>query len=164
MKTSLAILVVALAAALPGGSVWAKPKPPVPCKVYFTSIEKDSITRGTDLEWLNKPQAKWYEKHGDRGEFAGICFLPSDKWDALPVGVPVYVIRWGQILVTAPRRGTTYRANALIAVFNLQKKKFVPVDTASSTSDDFSFGSVTVRLLKHSLARIATREKARLAE
>ena len=101
----------------------AKSKPAAPCRAYFTVLETDEVTVGLPMLGLNKPQLSWYEKHGNTGKFAGICywdltsgnrsqlslaeFLSEEKSGALqePDG-PLYVITWGESLVTKPYVGS----------------------------------------------------------
>lgn len=78
----------------------AKTKTPGACKVYFTAVENDEITVGLTMVGLNKPQASWYKKHGDRDKFSGICFVKSVS-DA-PASVPLYAVVWGEHLASRP--------------------------------------------------------------
>ncbi len=88
---------VAVALLLLGTSASAKPKVPAPCKVYFIALENDNATRGAALLGLNRPQAKWYGKHGDRGGFSGICYLrDASRISSASISAPVYEILWGE--------------------------------------------------------------------
>lgn len=73
-----------LAASIPAA---AKPKPPAPCKVYFAVVQRDPSLPNGQARGLNPPQKKWYAKHGDRGNLAGICYDPAKA---------TYLIRWSE--------------------------------------------------------------------
>jgi|GEM_PF-6667228 len=95
--------------ALPSG---AKPKPSTSCKAYVIVVEHDEVTVGLTMVGLNKPQANWYKKHGER-KYAGVCSLNPPRQEAVdelpskppnranPV-LPVYAIVWGEHLVREP--------------------------------------------------------------
>jgi hypothetical protein len=82
------------------GPVVAKEKEPAPCKVYFTVVENDEVTVHLAIPALNKPQSSWYEKYGDREEFAGICYVA--KASDAPADAPGYAIVWGEHLASKP--------------------------------------------------------------
>jgi hypothetical protein len=48
----------------------------------------------------NKPQRSWYEKHGDRDKFAGICYVA--KVSDAPADAPLYAVVWGEPLASRP--------------------------------------------------------------
>jgi hypothetical protein len=90
---------------------------PRPCRAYFTVLETDEVTVGLPMLGLNKPQLSWYQKNGNKGKFAGICYLDLGRMsvddfisreksgaihgpDVAP-NVPIYVIAWGEQLRTA---------------------------------------------------------------
>lgn len=82
------------------GPALAKKKEAAACSVYFLVVENDEITVQVPITWLNKPQASWYEKHGDRDKFAGICYV-SKATDA-PADAPLYAVVWGEHLMSRP--------------------------------------------------------------
>jgi hypothetical protein len=98
MKLKL-VVIAALATASLSRSALAKPKPSAPCRVYFLAVEQDEITVGLSMEGLNKPQEHWYRKHGDRDKWAGVCFAKTAN---VPVGATLYLISWGEHLVSEP--------------------------------------------------------------
>ena len=130
MKYPFAVILIAILLILPLAT-GAAPKVPAPCKVYFLVVENDQTTAGLTMSGLNKPQASWYEKHGDRDKFSGICFVPpsatttdgvtvaarnvsakvraasapatafAEAWSK-PDGGVVYDIVWGEHLVSQP--------------------------------------------------------------
>lgn len=95
-KATVALLAIALV----GVSAIAKPKAPASCVVYFSVAEHDEITVGLTMNWLNKPQSSWYNKHGDRDKFAGICY--AAKASDAPEGAPLYLVVWGEHLESRP--------------------------------------------------------------
>lgn len=119
---SVAPLFVTLALISPA-CAQSKSQPATPCRAYFTVLETDEVTVGLPMLGLNKPQLSWYEKHGDKGKSAGICYLDltagnksqlslaefvsQEKSGALKEpDAPLYVITWGEALVTKPYVGT----------------------------------------------------------
>lgn len=93
------------------------------CRTYFTVLETDEVTVGIPMLGLNKPQLSWYKKHGEKGKVAGICywdlnrhgkqqisfaeFLSEEKSGAIKAPkAPLYVITWGESLVTEPYSGS----------------------------------------------------------
>jgi len=94
----------------------SRPQAAAPCKAYFTVLEwRDAAVVAPTLG-LNKAQSSWYEKHGNREQFAGICFwdmagermsveefVSGEKSGAIQeLDAPLYVIAWGESLVTDP--------------------------------------------------------------
>jgi|SRR5215469_16228289 len=113
----------------PHGSSQQKSKPPSPCRAYFTVIEADEVTVGLPMVGLNRPQLSWYQKHGNDGKLAGICywdvtghgsqislaaFLDDEKASRiqLPDG-PIYAIAWGESLVREPYTYQTTQQNQI---------------------------------------------------
>jgi hypothetical protein len=78
----------------------AKKKEPAPCAVYFSVVETDELAVRLSMVGLNKPQHSWYEKHGDRDKFAGICYVA--KASDAPADAPLYAVVWGEHLVSQP--------------------------------------------------------------
>ena len=93
------------------------------CSSYFTVLETDEVTVGLPMLGLNKPQLSWYEKHGNSGKYAGICyfdvtagkrsqlsmpeFLSEEKAGTIEMPeAPFYVITWGESLVTKHYEGS----------------------------------------------------------
>lgn len=89
-----------IAGLLLASMVLAKPKPRATCAVYFAVAEHDEITVGLTIPGLNKPQASWYKKHGDRDKSAGICYVA--KVSDVPADAPLYLIIWGEHLEGRP--------------------------------------------------------------
>jgi len=106
----------------PSAFAQSQPKPTAPCKVYFTVLETDEVTVGLPMLGLNKPQRDWYKKHGNRGEFAGICYW-SETDDGSQVSLakfvndekskriempdaPLYLVSYGESLVSEKYQGT----------------------------------------------------------
>lgn len=90
-------LAVALTVSAPA---LAKKKQPAPCVVYFAIAENDEVTVHLSMEGLNKSQSHWYEKHGDRDKYAGICYVP--KVSEAPAAAPLYAVVWGEHRVSQP--------------------------------------------------------------
>lgn len=97
MKPSIICLIAMLSISAP---IFAKPKPPAQCAVYFTVAEHDEITVGLTLNGLNKPQTNWYKNHGDRDKSAGICYVA--KASDAPDNAPVYLVIWGEHIEGRP--------------------------------------------------------------
>jgi len=77
------------------------PKVKAPCKVYFSVFENDDVvTDGKFVEWLDNQQKSWYEKDGDRGNLAGICY--ASKESDVPLDAPLYRIQWGTGYISTP--------------------------------------------------------------
>lgn len=100
----------------------AKPKSQAPCEVYFVAAEKDGLTVNLQMFGLNKPQMKWYKKHGDRKSFAGICYAANG--DQIKDGAPVYAIMWGEHLVREPY------------MYSYTTRQQVTSDTTGRVTDD----------------------------
>ncbi len=77
----------------------AKRKEPNQCVVFFSVVENDATTVGLSITALNEPQSNWYKKHGNRGKLTGICY---SKTADSPGGAPLYLIAWGEHLVSEP--------------------------------------------------------------
>ncbi len=78
--------------------VFAKAKAKEPCTTYFVIAEIDQSTNGSPIYGLNRHQEDWYAKHGDKGKYAGLCFIQNVA-DA-PQNVPLYFISWNERLVS----------------------------------------------------------------
>ena len=87
------------------GPAVAKNKAPAPCIVYFAVVENDEVTVHLSVVGLNKPQSSWYEKHGNRDKFAGICYVA--KASAAPTDAPLYAVVWGEHSASAPYTWTS---------------------------------------------------------
>lgn len=81
------------------GKIEANEKP-APCVVYFSVLENDAVPSPLSISKMNKPQNNWYEKHGDREKYAGICY--AENANAASADAPLYGIVWGQHLVGEP--------------------------------------------------------------
>ncbi|MBV9343191.1 MAG: hypothetical protein JO159_20170, partial [Acidobacteria bacterium] len=81
------------------------------------------MTVGLPMLGLNKPQLSWYKKHGGNDHFAGICYWDLNQGDKSQISfaeflnqeksgsirlpdAPLYVITWGESLVTQPYSGS----------------------------------------------------------
>jgi len=73
---------------------------PAPCVVYFSVLENDVIPAHLSISKMNKAQSSWYEKHGDRDKYAGICYVENRAGAA--ADAPLYGIVWGQHLASEP--------------------------------------------------------------
>lgn len=108
--------VIAAATLLLASLAVAKPKPAGPCVVYFAAAEHDEITVGLTMQGLNKPQNSWYRKHGDRDKLAGICYVARVS-DA-PAGAPLYVVIWGEHLMSRPYTYTYHTTETVTGSVN----------------------------------------------
>jgi PEGA domain/PDZ domain len=81
------------------GKIEANEKP-APCVVYFSVVQKDVVPVPLSVSKMNKAQSSWYEKHGDRDKYAGICYAESGS-DVAGNG-PLYAIVWGEHLASEP--------------------------------------------------------------
>jgi len=98
--------IAALAATLLlSGPALAKKKEPAPCVVYFAVVEHDEVTVGLSMVGLNRPQSSWYEKHGDRDKYAGVCYVT--KASDAPADAPLYAVVWGEHSVSKPYTWTS---------------------------------------------------------
>ncbi|HTQ62539.1 MAG TPA: hypothetical protein VMI32_20100 [Candidatus Solibacter sp.] len=98
MKATVPIMLAAVL--LLGLPAFGGPKVKAPCKVYFSVFESDDVTQGSSLEWLDRAQKSWYEKHGDRGKIAGICYAPKEA--DVPPDASLYRIQWGNGHISTP--------------------------------------------------------------
>jgi PEGA domain/PDZ domain len=73
---------------------------PAPCVVYFSVLENDAVPSNVPISKMNKPQSSWYEKHGDREKYAGICY--AEKGSSAAGDAPLYAIVWGVHLASEP--------------------------------------------------------------
>jgi PDZ domain/PEGA domain len=71
---------------------------PAACVVYFSVLEHDEVPVPVSTLKMNKAQSSWYEKHGDRDKYAGICYVENGA----PDEAPLYAIVWGEHLVSEP--------------------------------------------------------------
>ena len=99
-----------------------KPKSGAECRAYFTTLETDEVTVGVPMLGMTKPQREWYDKHGDKGEFAGICYwdprgdesqialakvMGDEKLNKIEMpDAPLYLIGWGESLKSAQYQGS----------------------------------------------------------
>ncbi len=170
------------------GPAVAKQKEPAPCVVYFAVVENDEVTVRLSMVGLNKPQGSWYEKHGDRDKFAGICYVA--KASDAPADAPLYAVVWGEHLMSRPYtftyqtqeqvsggEGTVsvphtnsgvsryYVADGWLAVWdqkaNEGKGTFVPIAPLHNHNRT-KFTSASTSLLKDAMEQIREREKQRL--
>jgi PDZ domain/PEGA domain len=81
------------------GKIEANEKP-APCVVYFSVLENDVAPAHLSISKMNKPQSTWYEKHGDREKYAGICYTENASGGS--ADTPLYGIVWGQHATTEP--------------------------------------------------------------
>jgi hypothetical protein len=81
------------------GKIEANEKP-APCVVYFSVLENDVAPSRLSISKMNKQQSTWYEKHGDREKYAGICYTENTSGGS--GDTPLYGIVWGQHLSTEP--------------------------------------------------------------
>jgi hypothetical protein len=81
------------------GEVTANEKP-ANCVVYFSVLESDVAPAQLSISKMNKPQSGWYEKHGDRDKYAGICYVENQA--GAPVGAPLYAVVWGEHSASEP--------------------------------------------------------------
>jgi hypothetical protein len=84
MKILAIVAVAVLCVAIPGSG---KDKSPAQCRVYFSVVQIDPESPGSDRKQLDPPQQAWYDKDGNRDKFAGACY------DAIKAS---YIIRWSQ--------------------------------------------------------------------
>jgi hypothetical protein len=175
MKRAILSCLIVCAATVAG---LAKPKPKPPCKVYVVVEEQDMLTDALPMDGLNKPQHDWYKKHGEQGEYAGVCVVGWEyqetrenffKHNSLPTpgSAPVYAVLWSAKLVNSLYEGTTrqnYVASGRLEVFdptaNQGKGDFVPIGPLHNTNR-WRFTSSSVSLLKAGLEWIAGREGLR---
>lgn len=87
------------------GLAMAKKKAPAPCVVYFAVVENDQTTVHLSMVGLNKAQSSWYEKHGNRDKYAGVCYVA--KASDAPADAPLYAIVWGEHSVSEPYTWTS---------------------------------------------------------
>jgi len=83
-----------------------------PCVVYFSVVENDVVPTHVFRSKMNKPQSSWYEKHGDRDKYAGICY--AENGSVASADAPLYAIVWGEHLANEPyvfSYDTTQQAN-----------------------------------------------------
>jgi hypothetical protein len=73
---------------------------PAACVVYFSVLENDEVPVRLSTLKMNKAQSSWYEKHGDRDKYGGICYLENGARP--PAEAPLYAIVWGEHLVSEP--------------------------------------------------------------
>jgi hypothetical protein len=73
---------------------------PAPCAVYFSVLENDEVTVHRSVLKMTEPQSSWYEKYGNRGKYAGICYVENGA--QAPADEPLYAIVWGEHLVSEP--------------------------------------------------------------
>ena len=115
--TLLALVLTALLAVPAAGG----PKPKAPCRIFFQIGQNDAGTVNqtmwgmTDNQghwWFGNQDRKtgeWWGGRGDKGKYAGICFLggemPVDP--ELPPNTPVYSIVWGYSTYDTLSQGTT---------------------------------------------------------
>ena len=93
------------------GKIEANEKPAA-CVVYFSVVENDIVPAPQSISRMNKPQSSWYEKHGDREKYAGICY--AEKGSPGSTDPPLYAIVWGVHVASEPyvfRYDTTLQAN-----------------------------------------------------
>lgn len=83
----------------------AKNKERAPCVVYFAVVENDEVTVHLSMVGLNKAQSSWYEKHGDRDKFAGICYVA--KASDAPAHALLYAVVWGEHSLSQPYTWTS---------------------------------------------------------
>jgi hypothetical protein len=101
------------------GKIEASEKP-APCVVYFSVLENDAVSSAVSVSRMNKPQNSWYEKHGDREKYAGICY--AENASGASMDAPLYAIVWGvhsanepysfSYQTTPPVKGNSGAANA----------------------------------------------------
>jgi PEGA domain len=105
-----------------GSSAYTQSKPAAACRAYFTTLETDQVTVGVPMLGLNKPQREWYDKHGAKGEYAGICYwdprsdesqialakvVSDGKFNNIDIpDAPLYLIGWGESLKSAQYQGS----------------------------------------------------------
>jgi PDZ domain/PEGA domain len=107
---------------------------PAPCVVYFSVLENDTGPSRLTISKLNKPQSTWYEKHGDREKYAGICY--AENVSGTSTDAPLYGIVWGQHSASDPyvfSYDTTPRANGDANAANADPRG----DTSASTKKDY---------------------------
>jgi hypothetical protein len=105
---------------------------PTSCAVYFVVVERDQMTVSLSLEGLNKPQRRWYEKHGNRGKFAGICYR---KVSDAPPDAPLYAIVWGEHLASQPYTWTSTSTEQASGTVTLTDEYGGPAGTGRVTMD-----------------------------
>jgi hypothetical protein len=127
MKRLSAASCLLAATLLVSGVATGKNKEPAPCVVYFAVVENDEVTVRLSMAGLNKPQRSWYDKHGDRDRFAGICYAP--KVSDVPADAPLYAIVWGEHLVSEPYTWTSESTREV---------------TGTATDDSGNIGTVTM--------------------
>jgi hypothetical protein len=161
LPRALAIPVAMLALGIPAR---AKPKPP--CMVYFSVVQVGPSLPNGQAKRLNLRQKRWFERHGNRGNLAGICYDPAKA---------KFLIRWtgermeqssGRLLVQAPSASNDTSASGLLLGIR-DGKTLVPLKTLRATALPdgkrlSTRNSASVALLKDGLEAIAKAEKARL--
>lgn len=157
MKRAVMVAVALLAAGIP---TWAKPK--APCRVYFSVVEFSPSLPDGQAQHLTPLQKRWFERHGDQGKLAGICY-DSAKAD--------YLIRWTGEQVRLTRGSLVARmlplqsdTSASGRLFRIGKDEtLTPLETFNKSTDSGQgpVSSASVALLKDGLEAIAKAEKAR---
>jgi len=99
----LKTLIVMAATLLVVSTVLAKKEPQ--CVVYFAVVENDETTVHLSMAGLNNAQKSWYEKHGNRDKYAGICYIA--KASEAPASAPLYAVVWGEHSVSSPYTWTS---------------------------------------------------------
>lgn len=162
MKLKLLYALMAVALCTASGN--ARPKP---CTAYVSVSEQDALTSGLKTVGLNKPQLHWYRKHGNKGEYSGVCVLGASE--RAPLGFPVYVISWSEHLVSGGLHfvdgtgGTKryYVARGTVSVWRQSADNgqggFVKVGWVNSTNRTI-LTSPSASLLKNGLLWIAAQD------
>jgi hypothetical protein len=167
------------------GEVNANEKP-ASCVVYFSVLENDVVPAHLSIPKMNKPQSSWYERHGDRDKYAGICYVESQA--GAPTGVPLYAVVWGEHSASEPyifSSGTEesgskagphdnassatkkdYVADGWLAVWDPKTKNgkgsFVAVGPLQ-IENHTSLNTASTSLLMAAMEQISQREKDKLA-